>query len=130
MRTCLRLAEELGVKVKKVPFLAEENAAPEPKKPKEKPTCFMPWTECHLGPAGNDGKRYMFFCCTGLTKGVEYDKGRLDPVNFRDVWNHENAQYIRTSVNGEVINDACRFCLYKDWVDPDSQEHYDEAKMK
>lgn len=130
MKRAYGLAEELGVKVKKVPFLAEEAGELAPKKSGDKPTCLMPWTECHLGPAGNDGKRYMFFCCTGLTKGVEYDKGMLDPDNFKSVWNHPNAQYIRTTVNGDVVNDACRFCLYKDWVDPASQENYDEAKMK
>jgi hypothetical protein len=117
--------------MKKVPLLAEECVnEPRGAQPEQKPTCFMPWTECHLGPAGNDGKRFMFFCCTGLTKGVQYDKSMLDPDNFMKVWNHPNAQYTRTTVNGDVINPACRFCLYKDWVDPDSQENYDRVKMK
>jgi len=130
LREAYRLGEELGVQMKKVPLLVEEGEKEAPGMPPGKPTCLMPWTECHLGPAGNDGKRFMFFCCTGLTKGVVYDQSKLDSDNFMNVWNHPDAQYTRTTVNGDVINSACRFCLYKDWVDPDSQEKYDRAKMK
>ena len=81
------------------------------------PPCHDPWKTCY-STLDEEGRRQMTFCRSGFYYGAGYDKSDLSEENFRVLWNHPAARYLRRTVNRKGANPICAYCQTVDRYDP------------
>lgn len=91
-----KLGEELGIKIK-LPYLQDSDIAGN----KEHKDCYTAWRDFFVGSDG-----FIRPCQSNALKFFKFDKNK----SFEEMWNSEEYQKFRRSVNSDDMCEGCKKC--------------------